>query len=108
LVTIQTSIKMISRKPGRFRLLHRSIAPIMVLPLLLTAITGSIYQITELTGNEVRWLLAVHKGNFGALKLETIYPFLNALGLVTMLASGTAMLIQTRKNQRRSPEENHF
>ncbi len=95
---------MISRKPGRFRLLHRAIAPIMILPLLLTAITGSIYQITDLTGNDVRWLLAVHKGNFGALKLEAIYPFLNALGLLTMLATGTAMLIQARRNHRREPE----
>jgi uncharacterized iron-regulated membrane protein len=97
---------MISRKPGRFRLLHRSIAPIMVLPLLLTAITGSIYQISELTGNEMKWLLAVHKGNFGALKLEAIYPFLNALGLLTMLATGTVMLVQARRNRRREPEEN--
>jgi hypothetical protein len=96
---------MISRKPGKFRQLHRSIAPIMVLPLLLTAITGSIYQLTELTGNEVRWLLAVHKGNFGALKLEVIYPFLNALGLLVLLATGTAMILQARRNPRIPIEE---
>jgi hypothetical protein len=96
---------MISRKAGKFRQLHRSIAPIMVLPLLLTAITGSIYQLTEMTGKEVSWLLAVHKGNFGALKLEAIYPFLNALGLLTMLATGTALIVQARRNPRRSIDE---
>ena len=95
----------ISRKPGRFRQLHRSIAPIMVLPLLLTAITGSIYQVTEMTGNEARWLLRLHKGNFGALKLEAIYPVLNALGLLVLLATGTAMLLQGRRNHRRPIEE---
>ena len=47
---------MTNRKPAQFRQLHRAIAPIMALPLLLTAITGSIYQITDLTGNEARWI----------------------------------------------------
>lgn len=77
----------------------------MVLPLLLTAITGSIYQITELSSNEAGWLLALHKGNFGILKLEAIYPFLNALGLIALLATGTSMWLQLRRNSRRRGEE---
>jgi hypothetical protein len=94
-----------NRKSPQFRQLHRAIAPIMVLPLLLSAITGSIYQITDLSGNEVKWLLEVHKGNFGLLKLEAIYPFLNALGLLTLLATGTAMFLQMRRTPRRRTEE---
>jgi hypothetical protein len=64
------------------RRLHRLVAPIMLLPLLLTAITGTIYQIGDLSGKdrEFRWLLGWQKGNFGLLNLEMIYPFLNAIG----------------------------
>jgi hypothetical protein len=93
-----------NRKSAQLHKIHRSIAPIMALPLLLTAITGSIYQITDLSGNDVKWLLEVHKGNFGSLKLETIYPFLNALGLLALLATGTSMLLQRRSPRRRTEE----
>ena len=96
---------MTNRKPAQFRQLHRAIAPIMALPLLLTAITGSIYQITDLTGNEARWILELHKGNIGSLKLEAIYPFLNALGLLALLATGTSMLLQRRSPRRRTEED---
>jgi uncharacterized iron-regulated membrane protein len=96
---------MTNRKSARFRQLHRAVAPIMALPLLLTAITGSIYQITEMSGNEARWLLAVHKGNFGSLKLEAIYPFLNALGLVALLTTGISMWLQLQRNPRRRVKE---
>lgn len=78
----------------------------MVLPLLISAITGSIYQITDLSGHEAKWLLEVHKGNFGSLKLETIYPFLNALGLLAMLVTGSQMLLIIWRNSRQRPEEN--
>jgi hypothetical protein len=96
---------MTNRQSARFRQLHRTIAPIMALPLLLTAITGSIYQITDLAGNEVRWLLDLHKGNFGILKLEAIYPFLNALGLLGLLATGISILLQMRRGSRRRLDE---
>ncbi|AFY93054.1 hypothetical protein [Chamaesiphon minutus] len=96
---------MTSSKSFQFRKFHRAIALIMLLPLLLTAITGSIYQITDLSGNDVKWILELHKGNIGSLKLETIYPFLNALGLLALLATGTSMLLQTRRTPRRRTEE---
>lgn len=95
---------MINRKSSQFRQFHRALAPIMALPLLLSAITGSIYQITDLSGNEVKWLLEMHKGNFGILKLEVIYPFLNALGLLALLATGTSMWLQMRRGQRQRME----
>ena len=88
---------MINRKFAQFRQFHRAIAPIMALPLLLSALTGSIYQITDLSGNEAKWILAIHKGNFGSLKLETIYPFLNAIGLLALIATGTSMWLQRRR-----------
>ena len=97
---------MTNRKSSQFRQFHRAIAPTMALPLLLSAVTGSIYQITDLSGNEAKWLLEMHKGNFGILKLEVIYPFLNALGLLALLATGTLMWLQTQRSRRQRMEKN--
>jgi hypothetical protein len=36
---------------ARLRKLHRFLAPVMILPVLLTLITGSIYQMVDLAGN---------------------------------------------------------
>ena len=87
------------------RHLHRTLAPIMLLPLLLTAITGTAYQIADLIGqgDSFDWLLSLHKGNFGSLHLDIIYPFLNALGLLVLLFTGISMwLNMKRKSKKRS------
>lgn len=88
------------------RHLHRTLAPIMLVPLLLTAITGTIYQIVDLAdrGDAFDWLLDWHKGHFGVLNLEIIYPFLNALGLLVLLFTGFSLwLHMQRVPKRRSP-----
>jgi hypothetical protein len=91
----------------QLRQIHRSLAPIMVLPLVLTLLTGSVYQMFDLAGNDenVRWLLAFHKGRFGALNLEIIYPFLNALGLLTMVVTGTSMWLKIRRQRGNNRQE---
>lgn len=90
---------------ARLRQLHRTIAPIMILPVLLTLITGSLYQIVDLgeKGKDFDWLLDWHKGHFGSLNLEAVYPFLNALGLLTLAITGISMWVQMR---RRPPQKN--
>lgn len=90
----------------RIRQLHRSFAPVMLLPILLTLITGSVYQILDLSGrgDDFPWLLNWHKGNFGILNLETIYPFLIALGLLTLTITGGQMWLQRRRPKRRGEE----
>lgn len=54
--------------------------------MLLTLITGSVYQIVDLGGKSdaFQWLLDWHKGDFDSLHLEIIYPFLNALCFLTL------------------------
>ena len=88
---------------ARLRQLHRAIAPVMILPILLTLITGSIYQILDLggKGGDFAWLLDWHIGHFGRLNLEVIYPFLNALGLLTLAITGISMWVQMRRIGRR-------
>jgi uncharacterized iron-regulated membrane protein len=88
---------------ARLRKLHRVLAPVMLLPILLTLITGSIYQIVDLggKGGNFDWLLDWHKGHFGILNLEMIYPFLNALGLLILAITGISMWVQMRRPSRR-------
>lgn len=83
---------------NRLRQLHRALAPVMLLPILLTLITGSIYQMLDLMGkgDDFDWLLSLHKGAFGVLNLEIIYPFLNALGLLVLAITGISMWLQMR------------
>ncbi len=77
----------------RLRSLHRFLAPVMMFPLLLTLVTGSLFQMAAVSGKgrDFIWLLELHKGHFGILNLEIVYPFLNALGLLTLVATGILM-----------------
>ncbi|MBW4623381.1 MAG: PepSY domain-containing protein [Cyanosarcina radialis HA8281-LM2] len=85
----------------RFRQLHRALAPVMIVPLLISLTTGTIYQILDVAGkdSDFRWLLDIHKGDFGILNLEAIYPFLNALGLLVLLATGFSLWWQPRRKK---------
>ena len=87
--------------------LHSTLAPIMLLPLFLTTITGTVYQIVDLAGKKdgFKWLLHWHKGDFGALNLEIIYPFLNAIGLFIFLFTGIYMWFHTRHSSHKHSNE---
>ncbi len=83
---------------ARLRRLHFWFAPIMVFPILLTLITGSLFQVAVITNkaNDFLWLLKWHRGEFGRINLEIIYPFLNAFGLLLLAITGIMMWWQTR------------
>jgi len=85
------------------RHLHRTLAPIMLLPLLLTVMTGTVYQIADLAGkgDAFGWLLDWHKGHFGVLNLEVIYPFLNSLGLLLLLFTGISLWLHMRRTPKK-------
>ncbi|QSJ16167.1 hypothetical protein JYQ62_31140 [Nostoc sp. UHCC 0702] len=102
-----TTSKKNSKYFQAIRRFHRTLAPIMLLPLLLTAITGSVYQIVDLAGkgDAFDWLLNLHKGHFGALNLEVIYPFLNALGLLILLFTGISMWLHLRRTSKKQPTQ---
>lgn len=81
------------------RQLHSRFAPIVFLPVLLTLLTGSLFQIAVLTGHssEFIWLLEWHRGKFGRINLEMIYPFLNAFGLMMLAITGILLWFRARK-----------
>ncbi len=94
-----SSIQPAKRQLQKFKKAHAFVAPIVILPILLTLITGSIYQAFDLAGkgDDVEWLLGIHKGHFGPVNLEAIYPFLNAFGLLFMAITGGSMWLELRR-----------
>jgi uncharacterized iron-regulated membrane protein len=74
----------------------------MALPLLLTLLTGMSFQVAIATGNgsDFLWLLDLHRGKFGSINLELVYPFLNGLGLLTLVVSGVLMWFQMGKRSK--------
>ncbi len=77
------------------RKFHRQIAPILFLPLFITAFTGVAYRIADIglgiPGKKIHFLMDIHRGSFlGQFQLG--YVILNALGLIIMLLTGIYML----------------
>lgn len=84
---------------ARLRHLHYIFAPIMFLPIFLTAITGSLFQVAVITGKSegFLWLLELHRGKFGSVNLELIYPLINAFGVLFIAITGIMMWLQINK-----------
>ncbi|MDJ0727123.1 MAG: PepSY domain-containing protein [Prochloraceae cyanobacterium] len=95
-----------------FRKLHRSFAPIVMLPLFVTILTGISYRLGKswfgLSRDEVHFLMVIHEGEYLGEHLEPIYVLLNGLGVMFMLVTGIAMLLKTFgfKIVKASPESN--
>lgn len=87
---------------ARLRYFHYVFAPMMFLPILLTAITGSLFQVAVITGKsaDYLWLLELHRGKFGVINLELIYPLLNAFGILFLATTGIMMWLQINKKKR--------
>jgi len=78
------------------RKLHRTLAPIVILPLLVTVTTGVTYRLLKdwvgLTRDQVHFLMAIHEGEYLGPTLEPFYVLLNGLGLLWMLTTGGVMV----------------
>jgi len=85
-----------------FRKSHRKIAPILFIPLLLSAITGIAYRIGRtwfgISDEFGESILALHEGKFLGKPLVPFYVLLLGLGLVAMIVSGIIMIQQKRTN----------
>lgn len=87
---------------SRLRHWHGALAPVVLLPLLLTVATGLGYRLLRdwggLERDRAHLLMVLHEGEwlkrwFGPPG-ETLYVLLNGLGLLWMIGSGAAMLWQ--------------
>ena len=86
---------------AKIRQLHRNIAPIVFLPLFITMLTGVTYRIGKswfgLSRDQVHFLMVIHEGEYLGQFLEPIYVLLNGIGLLWMLFTGGAMVINSWK-----------
>ena len=77
------------------RKLHRQIAPILFLPLFLTAFTGVAYRVARSWFNAPDRVGAIlmyfHQGTFLGEELRVFYVLLNGLAVVAMLLTGIMM-----------------
>ena len=86
---------------------HARLAPVVLLPLVLTVLTGTSYRLLRdwggLARDQAHWLMVLHEGEwlrqwFGP-NGETLYVLLNGLGLLWMLATGATMAIDQLQRQ---------
>lgn len=83
------------------RRLHRLLVPVAALPLILTALSGSLFSVLESRGIKVRWLLQIHRGDFGLIDLEPWYPLL--LGVLTLVLTISGLNLYLRSRRQPSP-----
>ncbi|MDA0267280.1 MAG: PepSY domain-containing protein [Cyanobacteria bacterium] len=90
------------------RKLHATIAPFVLLPLLITVTTGVTYRLGKswfgLSRDQVHFLMTLHEGEYLGPTLEPIYVLLNGLGLIWMITTGGLMAWQ---NWQRSWRQRH-
>ena len=79
------------------RKVHRWLVPISALPLLITAGTGSLYSLLLQQEIDAFWLLKIHTGNFGVLKLQPVYPMLLGVLTIIVTVSGAVMLLKPQR-----------
>ncbi|UZQ52966.1 PepSY domain-containing protein [Trichothermofontia sichuanensis B231] len=83
------------------RKIHRKIAPILFIPLLLTAFTGVAYRIGRswfgLSKEFGNFMMLLHEGRFLGQSLVPFYVLLLGLGLLGMIVSGIALIKQRKK-----------
>ena len=80
------------------RKIHRLLVPIAAAPLLLTALSGSIYSGLLEQGIDAFWLLKIHTGRFGPINLQPYYSVITGLMTLVITFSGISLMLQkTRK-----------
>ncbi|KKI99103.1 hypothetical protein [Prochlorothrix hollandica] len=81
-----------------FRKLHGTLAPFVLLPLVVTVTTGVTYRIGKdwfgWTRDQVHWLMVIHEGEYWGKTLEPFYVLFNGLGLLWMVVTGAAMAVR--------------
>ena len=85
------------------RRVHRSLVPLAALPLLLTALSGSLYGALSAQGIEAFWLMKLHTGNFGLLNLQPWYSSVLALLTLFVIGSGMGLLLGRRWGRKPPP-----
>lgn len=73
------------------RRLHRWVVPLAAAPLLITALSGSLYSLLLERGTDAFWLLRIHTGRFGPINLQPYYSAV--LGGLTLVVIGSGLML---------------
>ena len=88
-------------KLNQIRKWHSTLAPIVMLPLMITVSTGVTYRLSKdwfgLSRDQVHFLMTIHEGEYLGHTLEPFYVLFNGLGVVWMLVTGGIMVFQNLK-----------
>ena len=74
------------------RKIHRKVAAISAIPLLITIISGTIYSLLQLLGIDAFWLIKWHTGNFGVINLQPFYSIFLGITSIVSIISGVKLL----------------
>ena len=87
----------------RVRELHQRIAPVVLLPVFVTVCSGVGYRLARdwfgASREQVHWLMTLHEGEWLGPTLEPVVVLMNAIGLLWMLITGLALLIERWRRQ---------
>ena len=76
------------------RKIHRKIAAISAIPLLITIVSGTIYSFIQPLGIDAFWLIKWHTGNFGVINLQPFYSIFLGITSIASVISGVRLLQQ--------------
>ena len=74
------------------RKIHRKVAAISSIPLLITLISGTIYSFLQPLGVDAFWLIKWHTGNFGIINLQPFYSIFLGFTSIVSVISGVRLL----------------
>ena len=74
------------------RKIHRKVAAISAIPLLITTVSGTIYSFLQPLGIDAFWLIKWHTGDFDIINFQPFYSIFLGLASITSLISGVNLL----------------
>ena len=80
------------RKNINKRKIHRKVAALSAIPLLITLISGTAYSILQPLGVDAFWLIKWHTGNFGIINLQPFYSIFLGIASIISIISGIKLL----------------
>ena len=74
------------------RKIHRKVAALSAIPLLITIITGTAFSILQPLGVDAFWLIKWHTGNFGIFNFQPFYSIFLGISSIISVISGFKLL----------------
>ena len=74
------------------RKLHRKVAAISAIPLLITILSGTIYSFLQPLGIDPFWLIKWHTGDFGIINFQPLYSIFLGITSIVSVISGVSIL----------------